>query len=154
MYDVFSSVYGSYKGTDMSENLLIELQDKSISQRRDRVKTKTAVVCIYFLRGNCTLREDCKNSHSSSTLRPLCHFYSRPGGCTNSRCVYSHVEPVSIEESFHHDSMMDPIHAQFEGGPLAGFECTPLYFCCLEKELFVFPCTQATPSNTSNSINT
>lgn len=122
MYDVFSSVYGSYKGTDMSESLLIELQEKSLSQRRDRIKTKTAVVCIHFLRGNCTFGEDCKNSHTASAPRPLCHFYSRPGGCTNPRCIYSHEEPVSNDESVHSDaSMMDPIHAQFEGGPLAWF---------------------------------
>ena len=105
----------------MSKNLLIELQEKSLSQRRDGVKTKTAVVCIHFLRGNCTFGEDCKNSHSPGAPRPLCLFYSRPGGCTNPRCVYSHEEPVSNDESFHHDSMMDPIHARFEGGPLAWF---------------------------------
>jgi superfamily II DNA/RNA helicase len=110
-FDVFSSVYGSYKGTDIAERILIELQEQSLLQRRDR--HHEVMACIHFLRGHCIFGEDCKNSHSQSAPRPLCRFFSRPGGCTNVRCLYSHEER---ESDLTNHSMIDTIFGKYEGG--------------------------------------
>mmetsp|Transcript_1367 Transcript_1367/g.2485 ORF Transcript_1367/g.2485 Transcript_1367/m.2485 type:complete len:1027 (+) Transcript_1367:353-3433(+) len=113
-FDVFSSVYGSYKGTDMSERLLIELQEQSLLQRRDR--HQEAMACIHFLRGDCKFGENCKNSHSICAPRPLCRFFSRPGGCTNTQCFYSHEEKRS--DVTDRSMMIDAIFGKFAGGAL------------------------------------
>jgi HrpA-like helicases len=116
-FNVFSSVYGSYKGTDMAERLLIELQQQSLLQRKD--KHQEVMACIHFLRGHCIFGDDCMNSHSSHALRPLCRFFSRPGGCTNPQCLYSHEERTS---DLTNHSMIDTIFAKFEGGALSWYK--------------------------------
>jgi hypothetical protein len=54
--------------------------------RRARVASHS-IACVHFLQGNCSFGDRCRNSHSSSAVKPECRFYPN---CTNRNCPYSH----------------------------------------------------------------
>lgn len=113
MYNVFSAVYGDVDGQKMSLDVLPQIQENAIIDRKDRRKPmKHELACVHFLRGRCIFGEDCKNSHSPDAPRPACIFKSR--GCTNPDCVFSHEEDPTTQC----DVMVPAVHGKFEGGAL------------------------------------
>ncbi len=117
-YDVFSSIYGPSKGKVMASTSLLKLQEKSLSQRRDVVKSSRGrMACIHFLSGSCNFGDRCKNVHSYAAPRPLCRFQSN---CTNPRCFYAHETPIPDDE-VREDPMIDASFGKFTGGPFSWF---------------------------------
>ena len=121
-YAVFSSVYGDEEvGRKISSEVLVQIQENAIIDRKDRKESKAnnnGVACIHFLRGRCTFGDDCRNLHSFNAPRPTCIFQSRPGGCTNTECLFSHGEVPTISDQ---TTMVPAVHGKFEGGVLAWF---------------------------------
>ena len=112
-YDVFSAVYGSRKGKEISANSLIQVQEQALSKRNE-TGSDAEMACIHFLAGNCKYGDYCKNAHSYDAPKPLCRFYFRGGGCTNRSCLYSHTEEISTNDD--EDIMVEPIYGQYVGG--------------------------------------
>ena len=117
-YDVFSFVYGEGQGRIISSEVLIAIQENAIIDRKDRKgPKKNELACIHFLRGRCAYGDDCKNIHSFDAPRPVCIFKSRPSGCTNPDCLFSHDEETFPAE----DTMAPAIYGKFEEGVLGWF---------------------------------
>ncbi|KAL7543042.1 hypothetical protein ACHAXR_012343 [Thalassiosira sp. AJA248-18] len=112
--NVFSSLYGTVQGRQLSTETLVQLQSRAISQGSDQVKA-SEYACIHFLNGRCTFGEDCMNAHSLTAPRPPCRFHLRAGGCTNDSCLYAHQKEADISSE---TSMIAPTHGKFHGGAL------------------------------------
>lgn len=110
--DIFSSIYGTAKGSEIP-SILIGLQQKALSQRKIQDKR---YACIHFLHGRCTYDHGCRNAHSYSAPRPPCKFQHR---CTNQDCFYSHEDNDDSNDVTEH--LVEPIHGKFNGGPLLWF---------------------------------
>lgn len=119
-YDVFGSVYGEERGSEISSDVLIMIQENAIKDRRDRKCPKKNLACIHFLRGMCSFGRDCKNAHSFEAPRPVCIFKSRPGGCTNPTCLFSHEDEELVNNG--EDVMVHAVHGLFDLGAL-GWYC-------------------------------
>ncbi|KAL7510443.1 hypothetical protein ACHAXN_007352 [Cyclotella atomus] len=117
-YDTFASVYGEERGREITE-VLIRIQENSIQDRRDRKDPKkNEMACIHFLRGSCSFGEDCHNAHSFDAPRPVCIFKSRPSGCTNPNCLFSHDDEEPVDEE---DAMVPAIHGRYDAGALGWY---------------------------------
>jgi HrpA-like RNA helicase len=111
-YDVFFSVYGHEFGSKISNEVLMQIQQNAIVDRKDRKgPRKDELACIHFLRGRCIFGDDCKNAHTFDAPRPPCIFKSRPGGCSNPECLFEHCEDPNAN-----DTIVPAIHGKFEGG--------------------------------------
>jgi hypothetical protein len=78
--------------------------------------------------------------------RVLCATFTRDreAAPTLDECI---LHEETLKTALRHDSMMDPIHARFEGGPLAWFRMHSSSLSLFgEGDFYVFSCTRATPS--------